>query len=244
MVEFKWRGKQIEWRVRNAVGDALDDLGRRLVWRVRRALNIPYPPASEPGHPPHRRTGLLRNSIFTTVNRHQLVLHLRVDEEAFYWKFLERGTIKMAPRPFLGITLDAMQTTISTEIRRLIKRYYKMGGSSSSTKGGARAKKGGKSKSRKASRKPGSSKDTKKLKRSSKKKPKLNAAAKRNKRLTDKFKKTQREQNRSLLRRAKKAAKKLVKKFKRKFSKPKIDPLSLTGNALTRYILKQARKFQ
>lgn len=244
MAEFKWHGKQIEWRVRNAVADALDDLGRRLVWRVRRALNIPYPPASDPGNPPHRRTGLLRDSIFTTVNRHQLVLHLRVDEETFYWKFLEYGTIKMAPRPFLGVTLDAMQTTMSTEIRRLIKRYYKMNVSSSTAKGGAKAKKGGKSKSRKSSRKPGSRKETKKLARSAKKKPKLNAAAKRNRRLENKFKKSQAIKNKSLLKRAKKTAKKLVKKYKKKSTKSAFDPLKLTGEALTRYILKQARRFQ
>lgn len=55
------------------------------------------------------RTGLLKDSIQWRSRPRSLSAVVGVLARAFYWKFLEYGTVKLSPRPFLRPAADAMR---------------------------------------------------------------------------------------------------------------------------------------
>lgn len=68
--------------------------------------------ASAPGEPPAVRTGMLRNSIKYTVHGVGLSVKGVVGTGLQYGEWLETGTSKMAPRPFLGPTFERERLAI------------------------------------------------------------------------------------------------------------------------------------
>jgi hypothetical protein len=70
----------------------------RCVREVKRELDTPYPPASEPGHAPHKRTGGLQDSVSHAIVEKNKVGYVTVDAE--YASYLLKGTARMKPRPF------------------------------------------------------------------------------------------------------------------------------------------------
>lgn len=74
---------------------------KMIVDEMTAVVGSPYPPASNPGEPPHRRTGDLRSSIsFTYANGKGQIA--ATSEHA---GLLEYGTQKMSPRPFFFSTI-------------------------------------------------------------------------------------------------------------------------------------------
>jgi len=101
---FTWRGYEfattvaaplVERRMRRASAEVVGDLRQR--------ISTPYPPASRPGSPPHRRTGRLRASIESTLFRDLRAIVARFTATVRYAKFLQHGTRKMAARPFMHL---------------------------------------------------------------------------------------------------------------------------------------------
>lgn len=94
---LKWYGrealKMIDGRTRAGVEAAADFLAEK----VREEISTPFPPASDPYMPPHLRSGVLRDSIGWVWNGDVVEL----GSTAEYAYFLELGTSKMAPRPFI-----------------------------------------------------------------------------------------------------------------------------------------------
>jgi hypothetical protein len=88
-----------------AAGELRDDMNSALLERA-------YPPASAPGTTPHYRTRRLGNSIAT---RESGKLSRDAGTSVFYGKYLQDGTrnkdgsVKMAPRPFLTLSVNRMQ---------------------------------------------------------------------------------------------------------------------------------------
>lgn len=68
------------------------------------SVNQSYPPASTPGEPPHKRTGNLLSRIDHEFDNDGLVG--RVGSNLDYARFLELGTEKMEPRPYLRPAMD------------------------------------------------------------------------------------------------------------------------------------------
>lgn len=68
---------------------------------LRQLIKIPYPPASKPGEPPHRRTGRLWTSMDPRVERRNHIVIYGMG----YGRFLEDGTKHMDARPFLEPTI-------------------------------------------------------------------------------------------------------------------------------------------
>jgi phage gpG-like protein len=66
---------------------------------------------SQPGEFPRKQTGRLRATITYEVDTDLMVA--RVGTNLKYGKFLELGTRRMAPRPYLRKTLMAEQATIA-----------------------------------------------------------------------------------------------------------------------------------
>lgn len=74
--------------------------------------------ASAPGEPPANRTGrLLRSVGYRASGSHTL----QVGEDAFYARWLEEGTRKMAPRPHVRVAVEQTQT----EVYELIASYIR-----------------------------------------------------------------------------------------------------------------------
>lgn len=92
--------------VTNAVVSALDAAGDALVAKYRRILNTPYPPASRPGQPPHRRSGHLRDAQAHRIARDAfgVTLIVGVPTSSPYSdqaRFLADGTKRMKARPWI-----------------------------------------------------------------------------------------------------------------------------------------------
>lgn len=90
-----------------------------------------YPPASQPGKPPHQRTQELSQSIPGSVGR------VRANKNEVVWKFgttvdyglyLELGTSDMAPRPFLRPALSKTIREMPGIMRKAFKREYRISG--------------------------------------------------------------------------------------------------------------------
>jgi len=67
---------------------------------------------SKPGEPPHKQTGHLRRSITHEVDR--VNLFARIGTNVEYGRYLELGTKRMAPRPWLRRALNEMTSKVKS----------------------------------------------------------------------------------------------------------------------------------
>ena len=84
--------------------------------KIKAEIGTKYPPASSAGTPPHLRTGELRRSMAHEVDNNELIG--RVGSNKKYSGYLERGTGKMAKRPYLQPTLEANVKTVQRILQR------------------------------------------------------------------------------------------------------------------------------
>lgn len=77
--------------------------------QVLQALNVsnprPYKTPSAPGEPPRKRTGFLQANVQLDVDEANLTARVGILANAKYGAYLEFGTRKMKPRPFLSLVL-------------------------------------------------------------------------------------------------------------------------------------------
>lgn len=129
MTRIKSNIKQVPWAVRRAVADGMEAAAKHLVRVTKANLNTPYPPASSPGDFPHRRTGNLRNAIDYWINRKTLSVYVGPNTDAPYAWHLERGTSRMAARPFLapsyGQIKASMKRRIADATKSAMRKYMK-----------------------------------------------------------------------------------------------------------------------
>lgn len=84
-----------------------------LLVQIRLNIGQQGPPHSKPGEFPRRITGYLARAVDVEYDESNLSARVFVrNEQAPYWKFLEFGTSKMEPRPFLSRTLREMKPRI------------------------------------------------------------------------------------------------------------------------------------
>lgn len=95
---------------------------------VLEALNVPntgqrkkgrtvYPSPSAPGQPPRKRTGWLQRNVVYQADRAAGTVKVGVTVNARYGAFLEAGTRRVRPRPFLLATLDRMRPQLEAAAR-------------------------------------------------------------------------------------------------------------------------------
>lgn len=89
-------------------GAVVRDLSLRAI-RVETAAkqNASHPRPSVPGSGPAVRTGRLRSSISWRVEEDALGVYAEIGTAVEYARFVELGTDRMAPRPFLRPALEA-----------------------------------------------------------------------------------------------------------------------------------------
>lgn len=84
----------------------MQDAGAFGVARVKETISDAFPPASEPGTPPHQRTGALKEGVSSYTFQQgdvikTVVLSERVGRNPNVPAYLEGGTSKMAARPYM-----------------------------------------------------------------------------------------------------------------------------------------------
>lgn len=88
------------------VRDVLDQAAVDLLEDRAKRLDIAYPPSSDPGENPHRRTGDLKEKVEYEIQQTGSVTMLTVTETSDHAAFLENGTSRMAARPHMGPLRD------------------------------------------------------------------------------------------------------------------------------------------
>lgn len=130
----KWYGREAEADLRKRLMVALDRVGLMMVKDVKesmagadrftgdlsgRAKSKSGRPRSLPGEPPAVQTGLLINSIAHELRPERLAV--RYGTNIKYGLFLELGTHKMAPRPYLVPAYIRKRK----DVLRIIQRAYR-----------------------------------------------------------------------------------------------------------------------
>lgn len=119
-IEFKTA--KVMRKNRRAQKLAFDQLSKEIQVAIRKPINKPYPPASQPGRPPRRRTGFLHNN--TTVGRKGRVMIIRTPQ---YGVFLDGGTSRMAARPFIRVRVLDQRKRWSKRMSNLYAKFQKAG---------------------------------------------------------------------------------------------------------------------
>ena len=126
---MKWHGEEAMRRIRTEAGNRVDMAARFVRDRAKELVSRDQPvriyakgagrsrkglDPSKPGEPPKKVSGHLRINIKKDMDRARI--EARVGTNVPYGKWLEFGTRKMKPRPWLRRTL----TENMGEIRRLL----------------------------------------------------------------------------------------------------------------------------
>lgn len=104
---FTWRGDELQKRWREGAQAAVNAVSKEAVHLCQEAVSTPYPPASTPGEPPHKRTGEGQAGIIAVTRPTSQVpeAYLTVRRSAKHMLYLEVGTRFVAARPWLKPTL-------------------------------------------------------------------------------------------------------------------------------------------
>lgn len=105
-VTITWNGDHVMALVEAAVAQGMEVAGKALSASTKRNISTPYPPASRPGSPPHRRSGGLHGAVTHRVSRQGRNVTMSVgvpagSPVARQAEALQRGTSRMAARPFV-----------------------------------------------------------------------------------------------------------------------------------------------
>jgi hypothetical protein len=117
MATLKWTGDNIVSQTRDAIREGMKDAAELIVAQVREMISEPFPPPSQPGTPPHLRTGTLLAAIDYWELPKELEVLIGANVTAEYWSHLEYGTVKMDPRPFVSVAV-AVYTPIIPQLIR------------------------------------------------------------------------------------------------------------------------------
>ena len=110
MDRFEWNYATYEELLKiNVMGD----LVKRAILVQHMAVSIrgQEAPPSSPGQPPAVRTGTLRRSIAWKPGLDGISPYVDVGSNVLYAPYVELGTSRMAPRPFLKPALEAARAT-------------------------------------------------------------------------------------------------------------------------------------
>jgi len=122
LVKLKWYGKKQKKKVRDIIHEVQETAGKQMVAEIKKSINTAFPPASRPGRPPHRRTGNLQKSIDYWVDKKTFHVQIGPNTDALYGIWLEEGTVKMDPRPYLEPVAKRWRKKYSILMRDTLRR--------------------------------------------------------------------------------------------------------------------------
>lgn len=131
MAEVRWHGKRFlasaetELEKAIAIGAIRVQREARRITRLHSGPTKTLPDAvpSQPGQPPHLRTGTLNRSIDQETFRKAGTFVGRIGTNLKYGRYLEMGTTKMGARPYLRPSLTAMRRRILGDITKAGGRF-------------------------------------------------------------------------------------------------------------------------
>lgn len=103
MARVNWYGDKIIKEMEDEEIRRLTKAAMFLENEIKKKLGQKCPPHSNPGDYPALESGELRRSITHEVDKKEL--RARVGTNKIYGKYLEEGTTRMDPRPFIKNTL-------------------------------------------------------------------------------------------------------------------------------------------
>jgi hypothetical protein len=136
---FRGKAKRAAGIAKEAWESGLRSIAREVKAETQALVSKPYPPASKPLQPPHKRSGKLQSGITVVVEKatrgRAAALVVKSDQD--YGAFLERGTRKMIRRPFGQVVLTGSRrkTTLSKKWQTKIARAAKRKAATAANKG-------------------------------------------------------------------------------------------------------------
>lgn len=121
-VKVTWNGNRVHQEIKADINARLDLAGELIASTIRRNLSTPGPAASAPGQFPHAQSGRLRNSVTYSTDASKMTL--RVGTNVEYAAFLEGGTRRMEPRPFLLRTVFMLKPQLRAIFTRPRKSLF------------------------------------------------------------------------------------------------------------------------
>lgn len=93
---------------------------------VKRRISEPYPPASDPGEPPHRRSGRLAEDAgsVVVVDEGSKTVTVNCGTDVFYGEYLEEGTDRMEPRPVWRQLQEDWEPKLRDRLRENIAKRF------------------------------------------------------------------------------------------------------------------------
>lgn len=121
MTRTIWNGPAFQQHLQQQMEKALRAGGETLRDEIHDSVSVLGPPRSSPAHPPHVDHGDLMSSIVTAFSAAGSYTFIQrtgsTDPKAI---FLERGTTRMAARPFIVPTLLRSRTIIAAAMGRAV----------------------------------------------------------------------------------------------------------------------------
>lgn len=126
-----WKGEEIMLKMRDTLVNRVDLAGFMLLNEARALISRDQPRGktasgmrtgldpSKPGTPPKRVTGTLHRSTFWDLDRTRI--KGRVGTPLKYGLFLEIGTSKLAPRPWLSLAMKNKRPSIRAILSKPMK---------------------------------------------------------------------------------------------------------------------------
>lgn len=116
MGSFTWNGDAVADKFRSKLASNITNASGFLQERMAYTIGIQGPPRSKAGEAPHIDTGKLIESLYVEMDAESLVARIGTTVE--YGAYLERGTDRMAPRPWclssLKQTKDELRQIMTT----------------------------------------------------------------------------------------------------------------------------------
>lgn len=111
-------------QVRKKAIDNTNLTANLFVLLLKQSVDVPYPPASTPGQPPRRRTGVGQRAIRSTgvergMSKQDIQNVVYFDSTGFYMEILDRGSNpRIAPRPFIYETYQLHEQALLSMLTR------------------------------------------------------------------------------------------------------------------------------
>jgi hypothetical protein len=102
-IAVEWRGAAVAAALEQELERRLDRAANELADRTRQLIGEPARDDRPSAGPPRRRTGSLQESLFVDADR---PLARRMGTDLDYGRWLETGTERMPPHPYLTRVLD------------------------------------------------------------------------------------------------------------------------------------------
>ena len=122
-VKLKWFGESAPQAIRKALAPRMLAAAVMIQDRLIQKLSTPVFPRSRPYEYPHMETTKLIRGLFARQTARDGVFGYDVGSDALHSAFLNLGTRRMAPRPFLRLVLAEM----ADQLGRFVARPVSMG---------------------------------------------------------------------------------------------------------------------